>query len=443
MDIHFNPIIMYSLRARRVAYAVLFAIGLVFVADMHIADAQLTDERRAQLQSELSQIEKEIAAQQSILSAKQQEKVSLERDVAILDAQIKEAQLSIRARDLSIQKLTGEIGQKGEVNGLLSDKLSREKESLGRLIKKTDELDSFSLVEVMLSSRDLSDFFSDMDTFDVIERSLTESFADIEQTKSYTNEQKMSLEEKKAEEMELRKIQQLQKERIEDKRVERNSVLKTTKGQEALYQELLANKERNAAVIRSELFAMRDSAAIPFGQALEYANVASKATGVRAALILGIIRVETNLGENVGTGNWSADMHPTRDVPVFKEICASLGLNPDTVPVSKKAWYGWGGAMGPAQFIPSTWVMYKDRVAALTGHNPPNPWNPLDAFTASAILLKDNGAGKGTYAAVRLAALRYLAGWKNAENPNYAFYGNDVMEFATQYQKQIDILGGK
>jgi len=430
-------------RTRIVGYLSLVALIIVGTWDMRIVDAQLTPERKAQLEAELAQIEKEIATQKSILGAKQQEKVSLERDVAILDAEIKEAQLSIRARDLSIQKLTGEIGQKGEVISLLSDKLSRQKESLARLIKKTDELDSFSLVEVMLSNRNLSDFFSDMDTFDVIERSLTASFADIEQTKSYTSEQKMSLEEKKTEEMELRKIQQLQKARIEEKRVERNQVLKETKGQEKLYQELLANKEQNAAVIKSELFVMRGSAAIPFGQAFDYAKIASQATGVRPALILGIIRVETNLGANVGTGTWSVDMHPTRDVPVFKEICASLGLNPDTMPVSKKAWYGWGGAMGPAQFIPSTWIMYKDRVAALTGHNPPNPWNPLDAFTASAVLLKDNGAAKGTYAAERLAALRYLAGWKNAENPSYAFYGDDVMGFATEYQRQIDILEGK
>ena len=436
-----------GLHARAYGYVVFAFVVLSGVWSVQMTSAQsateLVDTRKAQLETELAQIEREIAAQQSILSGKQREKVSLERDVAILDAQIKEAQLSIRARDISIQKLTSDIGKKGEVIGQLSDKLLRERESLGRLIKKTDELDSFSLVEVMLSNQNLSDFFSDADTFDVIERSLGESFSEIEFTKNYTSEQKTSLEDKKTEEMELKKLQTLQKERIEEKRVERNKVLKETKGQEKLYQDLLTNKEKNAAVIRSELFSMRGSAAIPFGQALEYANVASKVTGVRSALILGIITEETNLGENVGTGTWSVDMHPTRDVPIFKEICAGLGLNPDTMPVSKKAWYGWGGAMGPAQFIPSTWVLYKDRVASLTGHNPPNPWNPLDAFTASATLLKDNGAAKGTASAERLAALRYLAGWKNAENPSYAFYGDDVMEFAAKYQRQIDILGGK
>ncbi len=84
----------------------------------------------------------------------------------------------------------------------------------------------------------------------------------------------------------------------------------------------------------------------------------------------------------------------------------------------------------------------KDRIGKITGNKPANPWNPEDAFTASALLLKDNGAAKGGAAAERLAALRYLAGWANATKPAYAFYGDDVMELAAKYQAQIDVLKG-
>jgi membrane-bound lytic murein transglycosylase B len=188
------------------------------------------------------------------------------------------------------------------------------------------------------------------------------------------------------------------------------------------------------------LFALRGSSAISFGRAIELANGASRLTGVRPALILGVIQQETRLGEFLGNGNWRTDMHPTRDQPVFQQIMAELGLDPDSVPISAAPSYGYGGAMGPAQFIPSTWILYKDRIAQVTGHNPPNPYDPFDAFTASALLLADNGADRGTREAERLAALRYFAGWANAEKPAYAFYGNEVMALADNFQRQIDVL---
>jgi membrane-bound lytic murein transglycosylase B len=96
--------------------------------------------------------------------------------------------------------------------------------------------------------------------------------------------------------------------------------------------------------------------------------------------------------------------------------------------------------MGPAQFIPSTWVLYEDKISKLTGHNPPNPWDPEDAFMGSAIYLKDSGAAKKTVAAERYAALCYLAGCKNATKKAYQFYADDVMELADKYQKQINII---
>jgi membrane-bound lytic murein transglycosylase B len=95
--------------------------------------------------------------------------------------------------------------------------------------------------------------------------------------------------------------------------------------------------------------------------------------------------------------------------------------------------------MGPAQFMPTTWLIYKNKISEITGNNPPNPWNPQDAFVAASLLLKDNGAANGDYAAERKAALKYLAG-SNWNKSAYSFYGDDVMELANKYQNMIDII---
>ena len=433
---------------------IIFPIIFFVILYTQIAYAQSSVEvRRAQLESNLEIIEEEIETQQTLLQDKQRERVSFERDVAILEAQIEKAKLSIKARDISIAKLNQDINKKEKAIDTLNKKLEKEKESLGQLIRKTNKIDNVSLAEIMLGNQNLSDFFEDIDTFNSIKTALNKSFEEIEGTKTSTESQKRLFQDKQSEEMELRDIQRLQKNKIEKQEKEKQIIIEATKGIEAEYQKLIKAKEKNAAQIRSELFALRGSAAIPFEQALELANIASKKTGVRSAFILGVIAEESNLGENIGTGNWKEDLYQCyksigyitsaeKQKAAFLKITSDLGLNPDILPVSKKPWYGCGGAMGPAQFMPTTWALYTDRIAKAVGHNPPNPWNPSDAFMAAAILLMDNGADKGTQYAERLAALRYLAGWKNAEKPSYSFYGDDVMELAAKYQKLIDILQG-
>ena len=196
------------------------------------AQADSVDRRRAQLKDQLEELTEEIAGQQRLLEGKQQERASFERDVAILDAQIKKAQLSIEARNLSIQQLGGEIGQKGKTIGNLTEKLSREKKSLAQLLRKTNEIDDYSLVEIVLGNQNLSAFFEDLDSFNTIKASLQDSFVEIEITKEDTQTQKELLEGKQAEEVELRTIQELQKREIEVREAERQRLVDITRGVE-------------------------------------------------------------------------------------------------------------------------------------------------------------------------------------------------------------------
>lgn len=412
-------------------------------------------DRRAELERNLTAIEKEIEAQRVILEARQRESVSLERDVAILTAKIDRSKLQIRARNLEIERLRNEIGTKADTIASLQRKIEREKESLSQLIRKTNEIDSYTFSEIVLSNQELSDFFIDIDSFQLIKESLGVSLSEIKNSQGAAQDAKETLEDRAKEEIALRQVQELEAKRIGEQEAEKKNILKQSRGREAEYQKIIKDKEKSASAIRSELFSLRGSSAIPFEKAYQYAVMAGTKTDVRPAFILGIIAYESKLGENVGTGSWRSEMHPTRDMPVFKSLMERLGVNPDSVTVSlrpctkaerdrvgpgKPCGYGYGGAMGPAQFIPSTWVLYEARITKATGNNPPNPWNAEDAFMASAILLMDNGADKGTRAAENLAARRYLAGWKNANSSSALYYGDNVMELADKYQSQIDIL---
>lgn len=436
-------------------FSILFCLGFLFVGYFVVAqeiDPNQVTERRAQLEAELAELEKQIEKEREIIRGKQLEATTFERDIAILNAQISKMRLEIRARNLEINNLGAGINRRSELIDELEGKIGSEKASMAELLRRVNEMDSTSLVEIILGYDSLSDFFEDFSSFESIQKELQFSLGDIKNTQEKTEEEQKSLEQKKKEELELRYIQELEKGKAEDKESDHQYLLKITKGQEAKYQELLARNQKSAAAIRSELFLLRGSPAIPFERAVEYANFAWGVTGVRPALLLGVISYESELGANLGTGNWKDDLYDCyksigyktsaeKQKTAFLAITSELGLDPDAMPVSKAPYYGCGGAMGPAQFMPTTWQLYKAKVAELTGHNPPSPWEPLDAFVAAASLLKDNGAVAGSYTAERKAALRYFAGsnwWKSS----YGFYGDDVMALTAKYQKQIDIISG-
>jgi len=405
------------------------------------AHAALTPEERAELERQLADIEGQISSNKRELEQKQRERTTLERDVAILDAEIQDSKLAIRQRDLIIRKLNDGIKDKESAIKELDVKVAAGQASVAQMIRRTREIDDISLVEIALGGS-LSEIFTEVDEFEAVQRSLDEAFDRMAVARQDLGARKEALLDQQVEEEDLRQLQELQRKSLEQSEKEKQNLVDAAKGQEKLYEQVIATQQKSANEVRARLFELRDSGAIPFGKAYEYAKEASAKTNVRPALILGILAEESNLGENVGTGNWRTDMHPTRDVPIFEEITAELGLNPDTVKVSKKPWYGWGGAMGPAQFIPSTWVLYKKRIGNATGQNPPNPWDPRTAIFATALLMMDNGADAQTRAAERKAALKYLAGG-NWNKPAYAFYGDDVMRLTDKFQKEIDVLEGR
>jgi membrane-bound lytic murein transglycosylase B len=242
---------------------------------------------------------------------------------------------------------------------------------------------------------------------------------------------------------------------VEKNEAEKKELLKISKTQEKTYEQVLKERQKKASQIRAALFALRDTAAIPFGTALAYANVVSAKTGVRPAFLLAILTQETNLGENIGTCNrpgdpasklWTAIMPGPSDLAsgkskrndqaAFLRITSGLGLDPASVPLSCPWQGGWGGAMGPAQFIPTTWESKQSSIAAALGKSKVSPWEPQDAFMASGLYLSELGANSGTFTAERTAALKYYAGgaWNAKKN---AFYGDGVMAKARNIQENM------
>jgi len=441
---------------------------VIFLMPPVTAFGESDAERRTRLETELQNVERQILTQQRLVEDKQQERQSLERDISIINGEIKKTQLGIQARAVAIEQLSSQIGEKEVVLDILSERLSRQQASLADLVRKSALIEEYSLVEVMLSKQSFSEFFTDVATYQSIKESLNESLGVLHEIRRDTVEQKNELENKQGTEAEMKRIQELQKKEIESREREKGQILTVTKGEEKAYQSLLDSQRKTASQLRNALFQLLGGGGgIPFPEAVRLANYASRVVGVDAAMILAILEQETNIGSNLGsclfTDNRSSRpvMHPDRDEPVFLAISEALGFDPYTRTVScpiiqNGSRVGWGGAMGPSQFIPSTWAIYggivntgngwgysksDDAIRRINGGSlPSSPFVNQDAFIATALLLRDNGAN-GTYAGDRLAALRYYAGWGGASNPANAFYGDQVMNRKSRLAQEIQILG--
>lgn len=436
--------------------------GIVFMwQTAHAQSNNLTPAQRAQLEQELAQVEAEQKQAEADLTSAQNESASLSRDIKVLDAKIKAAQLDIKAKTLLIQSLGNDISIKqGHINDL-ENSIQKGKETLSQILRKTNELDQYSLPEVILSQSTVAGFFQDLDSFQSVQQGLKDTMDQLRADEASTTVEKQTLTTRQNSEIDARYTIQQEQKNIQADESQKTELLAISKGNETSYTKLIAEKSAKAAQIRAALFSLRDAAAIPFGDAYKYAQLVSQKTGVKPAFLLAIMTQESNLGKNVGscyltntlTGDGvNADtgaliasvMNPKRDVPPFLQILQAIGGDYSKQVVSCPQSIGWGGAMGPAQFIASTWMLFKDRVAAALGINGmPDPWNPVHAFMASAMYLSDLGASAQTYTAERNAACKYYSGRPCGAIRGNAAYGNSVIVLADNIQRDmIDPLQG-
>lgn len=417
------------------------------------SDLQVAQSDRAKLEADLKQLEAEIAAKQQQLDGQKGKSASLSRDIAILKTQIGKAQLDIKAKNLVISKLSGEITNKVAKIETLEEKVDREHDSLAQLLRKTNEVQQNSIVHVLLSDKSLSEFYQDLDSFQSINQGIKNSLNTIRGIKNETEIEKKTLEQKQDQELDARAAIEKNKRSIESDQKEQQKLLSYSKDKEKEYQADIAAKQKKAAEIKARLFSFAggQTKAIPFGTAITYAEAAQNSTGVPAAFVLAILTQESNLGSNVGkcylsnteTGagfnintkeTFTNVMKPTRDVKPFIEITSRYGLDYSKTVISCpiKGVAGWGGAMGPAQFIPSTWKLVESRVAAVTGSS--NPWNAQDAITASSVYLEDLGASSSYASQIRAACKYYGSGGSSCT------YGKQVMARVTSIQADMDYL---
>ena len=429
-----------------------------------LAEPSPTEEREA-LEQELERLMEEMAEIEKDISKTEQEKRTLQNQIYLLNREIDKLNLQIYQSNVIIKDLGYQVQDTESSILQTSVRIVESRGKLANILQLIYEEDQKSLIEIFLSEEEISDFFDDLVALESLSSKSGEFLEDIKELKVYLEDQKDSLDQEKTDLETAVMIKALQRQQSQQKKTEQDYYLRLT---ESEYQEQLKQKEevsKMAAEIRARIFELVGTSEIlNFGEAYELAKQVAKITNIRPAFLLAIISQESMMhgefGGNVGqcylkdpeTGagvviyngrEVSRVMKPMGlsgrkgDVDDFLTITAELGRDPYSTPVSCPMSIGFGGAMGPAQFIPTTWMRYRDEAASITG-KAADPWDIKDAFLAAALYLTDYGAAKQTYNDEWRAAMIYFSG--STKNSAFYWYANNVLDVAASYQTDIETL---
>lgn len=398
----------------------------------------------------------------SAVSQREQKERTFQNQISLYESKISRLNNLIYKNTLMIKDLKLQIKDtEGSIDKTLSD-IELSKGKLAGVLQLLYEQDQRSMVEILLSGQDFTAFFENLAGLEGLQQKNKEFLKELKNLKTYLEKQKENLSEEKESLERIVMIKRLQKEESENIKRQKERLLEETKGEKRLYQQYLEKAQKRAAEIRKRIFELAQVAtaeAPTLEEAYRLALSVESLTGIRPAFLLGLLTVESDIGKNVGQCNCASGpncLHP--DVHYkeimrknqwadFLKITKELGLNPESTPVSCAVNGGkvqWGGAMGPAQFMPTTWSIYKEKIEKFLAKNekPANPWRVKDAFLAAGLYLADWGAGSQDLQDEIGAATAYLCGTSRmtsrcraAGGENYRYL---VFKYASKYQQYVD-----
>ncbi len=211
------------------------------------------EERRQRLEGELKAVEAEIRANRAVLHTKRQEGDSIERDVDILNAEIRDLRLQIQRHNINIQQLGKDITLTENLIDELESSITLNKDQIAVLIRQKNIVDDYSIIEMLLSNENLSEFFEDQQVLSELRRELKDVVDTLSDDRSESEEKKGELSESKDRETDAKFSVESAKSKIEAKEAEKSRLLSAVRDEEKGYEAVIEEKNKKAAEIRAAL----------------------------------------------------------------------------------------------------------------------------------------------------------------------------------------------
>ena len=403
-------------------FLLIFSV-LFFLADAQVFSGVAQASDISSIQSKMEKLQKQ---QQKTQAQLQNSQVALQKNV-----------VQVNTTKTVLQQVEEDIARKQSELDDLNQRASFSKTMLVGYLQEAYVSDQNSLTDFVMASKDISETSENFDQMMGIKDRIVTTLDDIDQTSQEIQKTQSDLSDKRAQHEKL----------LAQQKAQQGGIISDINEAKAT----LAELQQKFAELQSDLNRLLGSNynAKDIEDAVKFA---SDKTGVPVGFLVGVLKMETNLGANVGGCTYSqvesgamanykkgklgktawATFQVRRNT--FKGICSSLDIDygKQKVSCNPSGYAGTGGAMGVAQFMPDTWNGYKSGVSSITGHNPPSPWNLTDGVVAMALKLKRTpGVTSGKTSALKSAACSYLG-------TCYAPYIKGIIYWADNYKTLLD-----
>jgi len=400
--------------------------GFVYAESDDKETTELTEEEKQKIEDKTDKYNDKKDKLETKVKKEQKKKSSLQGQLGAVKSSLGVTKRTINDVIADIEAKEAEIDRHNAQIEVLNNQMVLYKTSLSDTVRRFYYASSVSSVSSVIENDGSHRFLETTDALDDMRAKITETVHQVEQAKQTQQQKKDELSAlKKEKEKLLAEHKQTEAQLLSQAGAVQNEIIKvdTTIGE---LNAKLSDVESKLSSLLGESFSTDDIT--------KAAKFASKKTGVSKSFILGMLVVETNLGRFTGGCTYKKSKMGDKNAKIFKRITKDLGYNYKKVKVSCPLSYGIGGAMGVAQFMPTTWVGYESKISKYTGHSPADPWSLTDGVMAMAIKLANDGATskKGEFDAAR----RYYCG-SRLERSTCINYGNKVLYWAKNYKDRL------
>ena len=243
-------------KSKRLLSRAVFA-GILFFVVFSMTSAQTVEQIQddiSQRQQKLNQIQNEINSLQLDINRAQKQAASLKNEVALYDLQIRQTETKITASQIEIEQLEIKIAELQKGIQQKKEEIERQKIFLSETLRLINEYDDLSTLEITLANDTFSEFLDQVTYAGNLQEKTHEVLIEIKDLKIELEERRVEVTTELANEEKVRHELQLAQDALQDQRGFKAGLLTATRGQERIYQTMLADASQKQEQVEREIF---------------------------------------------------------------------------------------------------------------------------------------------------------------------------------------------